>query len=44
MSLIRIRRERKQESIGPFRPPRLGRLLVGLALALFLIWYLSRIA
>lgn len=41
MSLIRIRRERKQESIGPFRPPRLGRLLVGLILALLAIWYLS---
>lgn len=27
--------------MGPFRPPRLGRLLVGLALALFAIWYLS---
>lgn len=41
MSLIRIRRERKAESIGPGRPPRLGRLLVGLILVLLGIWYLS---
>ena len=41
MSLIRIRRERKEESIGPFRPPRLGKLLVALVLVLLAIWYLS---
>lgn len=27
--------------MGPFRPPRLGRLLVGLILVLVAIWYLS---
>lgn len=27
--------------MGPYRPPRLGKLLVGLALVLFVIWYLS---
>jgi hypothetical protein len=41
MSLLRIRRERKDDSIGPFRPPRLGKLLVGLVVVLFAIWYLS---
>ena len=41
MSLIRIRRERKEESMGPFRPPRLSRLLAGLAVVLVAIWYLS---
>jgi len=41
MSLIRIRRERKSESTGPVRPPRLGRLLVGLVLVVIAIWYLS---
>jgi hypothetical protein len=41
MSLLRIRRERKAESTGPVRPPRLGRLLFGLVLVLFAIWYLS---
>lgn len=41
MSLIQIRRERKDQSIGPFRPPRLGRLLAGLILVLLAIWYLS---
>lgn len=44
MSLLRIRRERKEQSIGPFRPPRLTKLLVGLVLALLLIWYLSGLA
>jgi hypothetical protein len=41
MSLLRIRRERKEESIGPFRPPRLARLLVGLVIVILAIWYLS---
>ncbi len=27
--------------MGPFRPPRLRRLLVGLVLVLVAIWYLS---
>jgi hypothetical protein len=42
MSLLRIRRERKAESTGPVRPPRLGRLLLGLAVVLIAIWFLSR--
>ena len=41
MSLLRIRRERKDESIGPFRPPSLGKLLAALLLVLVAIWYLS---
>jgi hypothetical protein len=41
MSLLRIRRERKEQSIGPWRPPRLGKLLVGLILVILAIWYLS---
>ena len=41
MSLLRIRRERKAESMGPVRPPKLSRLIVGLLLAGLLIWYLS---
>ena len=27
--------------MGPYRPPRLGRLLAGLILVLLAIWYLS---
>lgn len=27
--------------MGPVRPPRLSRLLIGLAIALAAIWYLS---
>ena len=41
MSLIRIRRERKEQSSGPVQPPRLKRLLAGLVLVLLAIWYLS---
>ena len=41
MSLIRIRRERKEQSVGPYRPPKLGKLLVGMILVLLAIWYLS---
>jgi hypothetical protein len=44
MSLLRIRRERKAEATGPVRPPRLGRLLLGLVIVLLVIWYLSGLA
>jgi len=44
MSLISIRRERRQEAGGPTRPPRLWKLLIGLAIVVYLIWYLSRVA
>lgn len=43
MSLLRIRRERKADSMGPVRPPRLSRLIIGLILAALAIWYLSRL-
>lgn len=44
MSLIRIRRERKQEmGRGPAQPPRLWKQLVVLILILLLIYYLSQI-
>ncbi len=41
MSLLRIRRERKAQSIGPFRPPRLTKLIAGLILVFLALWYLS---
>lgn len=41
MSLIRIRRERKAQSTGPYRPPKLKKLLAGFVLVLLAIWYLS---
>jgi hypothetical protein len=41
MSLLRIRRERKEEAYGPFRPPNLLKLLAALLLVLIAIWYLS---
>jgi hypothetical protein len=44
MSLIEIRRERKRDSLGPTRPPRLWVLLAALVLVGVLIWYLSRYA
>ncbi|HWV56221.1 MAG TPA: hypothetical protein VNZ57_02005 [Longimicrobiales bacterium] len=43
MSLIRIRRERRQGAAGPRRPPALWKLVAGLILALLLIWYLGRV-
>jgi hypothetical protein len=45
MSLIRVRRERRQEGFGgPKRPPRLYKLLIALVLVILLAWYLSRFA
>lgn len=44
MSLIEIRRDRKRDSVGPNRPPRLWKLLAALLLVASLIWYLSRFA
>jgi hypothetical protein len=43
MSLIEIRRERKRDSIGPNRPPRLWKLVAALLLVGFMIWYLHRL-
>ena len=42
MSLIEIRRERRQGAGGPVRPPRLWKMLLTLAVVLYLIWYLGR--
>jgi hypothetical protein len=42
MSLIRVRRERREEHRGPNRPPRLWRLLLGFILVLLLLWYLRQ--
>lgn len=44
MSLIRIRRERRELGGSPVRPPSLWKLLLGLAAVAYLIWYLSRFA
>jgi hypothetical protein len=43
MSLIRVRRERREEHRGPNRPPRLWRLLAGFIIAILLFWWLSQI-
>lgn len=43
MSLLRIRRERRAEGSGKERPPRLWSMLLGLAVVLFLIWYLGKL-
>jgi hypothetical protein len=42
MSLIRIRRDRREGAPGPGRPPRLWKQIIVLILVLILIWYLSR--
>jgi hypothetical protein len=44
MSLLSIRRERREEHRGPSRPPRLWRLIVGFFLVLLLIWYLAQLS
>ncbi|HEX7090170.1 MAG TPA: hypothetical protein VF192_08535 [Longimicrobiales bacterium] len=44
MSLIGIRRERRQQGGGQFRPPALWKLVAALALVLLAIWYLSRLS
>jgi hypothetical protein len=43
MSLIRVRRERREEHRGPNRPPRLWRLILGLIIVLLLLWYLRQL-
>jgi hypothetical protein len=42
MSLIGIRRDRRQQGGGPTRPPSLWKLLLTLAVVLYLIWYLGQ--
>lgn len=43
MSLIKVRRERKETTIGPGRPPNLWGLVAKLALILLLIYSLGRL-
>jgi hypothetical protein len=43
MSLLSIRRERRDHHRGPNQPPRLWRLIVGFILVLILVWYLGRL-
>lgn len=42
MSLLSIRRERREEHRGPNRPPQMWKLLLGLCIVAALIWYLSQ--
>jgi hypothetical protein len=44
MSLLNIRRERREEYRGPNRPPRLWRLVVGFIIVLLLLYYLAQIS
>lgn len=44
MSLLSIRRERRDEFKGPNRPPRLWRLVVGFILVLLMLWYLTQLS
>ncbi|HKJ92562.1 MAG TPA: hypothetical protein VJ957_05300 [Longimicrobiales bacterium] len=41
MSLLRIRRERKEQAKGPSRPPALWKLIAALIIVAVLIWYLA---
>jgi hypothetical protein len=43
MSLIGIRRERKAQSGGPAKPPRLWKQIVAFVLIVYLIWHLSQL-
>jgi hypothetical protein len=43
MSLIRVRRERREEHRGPNRPPRLWRLVIGFIIVLLLLYYLRQL-
>ncbi|HSK18931.1 MAG TPA: hypothetical protein VK912_07310 [Longimicrobiales bacterium] len=42
MSLLNIRRERREGHRGPHRPPQMWKLLLGLAVVAALIWYLAQ--
>lgn len=43
MSLIKVRRERKETIVGPWRPPRLWVQVVQLAVVVLGIFYLGRL-
>jgi hypothetical protein len=42
MSLLNIRRERRETHRGPDRPPQLWKLLLGLGIVAALLWYLTQ--
>ena len=42
MSLLTIRRERREARNGPHRPPQLWKLLLGLGVVAALLWYLTQ--
>lgn len=42
MSLLNIRRERREAQRGPNRPPQLWKLLLGLGVVAALLWYLAQ--
>jgi hypothetical protein len=42
MSLLSIRRDRRDDQRGPHRPASLAKLLVGAAIVAFLLWYLNQ--
>lgn len=42
MSLIRIRRNRREQTGGPVRPPSLWKLILALAAVVAAIWWLGR--
>jgi hypothetical protein len=42
MSLLSIRRERRDEQRGPHRPASFAKLLVGAGIMAFLLWYLNQ--
>ena len=43
MSLIGLRRERRQQGGGRLRPPALWKLVAAFVLVMLAIWYLSRL-
>jgi hypothetical protein len=43
MSLLSIRRERREDQRGPHRPPQMWKLLLGLAVVIVLFWYLRQL-
>ncbi|HEX6309226.1 MAG TPA: hypothetical protein VFZ69_13610 [Longimicrobiales bacterium] len=44
MSLLSIRRERREGHRGPDRPPRLWKLILGLCIVIALLWYLGQLS
>ncbi|MGH7446702.1 MAG: hypothetical protein ACRELT_04030 [Longimicrobiales bacterium] len=42
MSLLSIRRERREGHRGPNRPPQLWKLLLGLGVVAAVLWYLTQ--